>query len=340
MRKLRRGEWIDPKRGRVPLSAVATEWLESRKSKKRRTYEADEADWRLHVGPRFAKMPVASITTAEVSNWVGGVVAKGGSASSATRYLNTLRSILKYAVADGRVSVNVAAGVEAPSGGQARREGQFLTIRQLEDLAAACHGPYAELVLVLGMGGLRWGELAGLQVGDLVHVPGRGLRLQRAVLSSGAGGGLFVDTLKNKRARTVPLVEDVVPIVDRWVGRKASGDWLFSAPRGGPLSESNWKRSVRWSAATKALGLPGFRVHDLRHTAASVWIGAGAEPKVVQRILGHANASMTMDLYGHLNDQNLWDAAKKVADHAGGLSGASNLTAAQITEPPESESGL
>jgi site-specific recombinase XerC len=135
-------------------------------------------------------MPVASITTAEVSNWIGSIMSKGSSASSATRYLNTLRSILNYAVADGRVSVNVAAGVEAPSGGQARREGQFLTVRQLGDLAAACHGPYAELVLVLGMGGLRWGELAGLQVGDLVHVPGRGLRLQRAALSSGAGGGL------------------------------------------------------------------------------------------------------------------------------------------------------
>lgn len=56
----------------------------------------------------------------------------------------------------------------------------------------------------------------------------------------------------------------------------------------------------------------GFRVHDLRHTCASVWLGAGADPKVVQRILGHASATMTMDLYGHLIDQNLWDAAKKV----------------------------
>ena len=190
------------------------------------------------------------------------------------------------------------------------------------------------------MGGLRWGELAGLQVGDLIHVPGRGARLQRAVLSSGAGGELFVDTLKNKRGRTVPLVDDIVPIVDRWAGGKASDDWLFGAPRGGPLSESNWKRSVRWAAATKAVGIPRFRVHDLRHTAASVWLGAGADPKVVQRILGHATASITMDLYGHLIDQNLWDAAKKVTEHTGGLSGASNRTAAEIAEPPASESGL
>ena len=68
----------------------------------------------------------------------------------------------------------------------------------------------------------------------------------------------------------------------------------------------------------------GFRVHDLRHTAASVWLAAGADPKVVQHVLGHASASMTMDLYGHLVDGNLWQAARMV----GGISGAS--------EPPGS----
>src|ERR1700722_20521421 len=50
-------------------------------------------------------------------------------------------------------------------------------------------------------------------------------------------------------------------------------------------------------------GVPGFRVHDLRHTAASIWLAAGADPKVVQRVLGHACAAMTMDLYGH----RVWD---------------------------------
>ena len=66
-------------------------------------------------------------------------------------------------------------------------------------------------------------------------------------------------------------------------------------------------------------GLAGFRVHDLRHTAASVWLGAGADPKVVQRVLGHATASMTVDLYGHLVDANLWQAARLVGDISGTL---------------------
>jgi integrase len=142
------------------------------------------------------------------------------------------------------------------------------------------------------------------------------LRLRRAVLASG-GGALYVDTLKNKRARTVPLVLDLLPIVDRWGAGKAPDAWLFSAPQGGPLRESNWKRSVGWSAATSAVGIPGFRVHDLRHTAASVWLAAGADPKVVQRVLGHATAAMTMDLYGHMIDANLWQAARLVGDISG-----------------------
>ena len=120
---------------------------------------------------------------------------------------------------------------------------------------------------------------------------------------------MYVDTLKNKRARTVPLVPAVVPIVDRWSAGKSPGEWLFAAPAGGPLPETNWQRSVSWREAKAAIGRPELRVHDLRHTAASVWLASGADPKVVQRVLGHATAAMTMDLYGHMIDRNLWDPA-------------------------------
>ena len=102
------------------------------------------------------------------------------------------------------------------------------------------------MVPVLALAGLRWGELAGLRVGDRVSVPGPGLRLRRTVLASG-GGALYEDTLKNNRTRTVPLVLDLVPIVDRWGAGKAPDAWLFDAPEGGPLRESNW--NARWAGA-------------------------------------------------------------------------------------------
>jgi integrase len=79
---------------------------------------------------------------------------------------------------------------------------------------------------VLALGGLRWSELAGLKVGDRIPVPGR-LRLQRTVTSSNDKGDLYEDTLKNKRAHTVPLVADLGPVLDKWSAGKAPGAWLI-----------------------------------------------------------------------------------------------------------------
>jgi integrase len=335
-RRLMLGEWIDPRRGRVPLRQVADAWFATRHSVKRKTREADQAAWTSHIEARFGDGPVASVTPAEVAQWVGQLVAKGIAPSTAARYLATLRSILAHAVADGRVSHNAAGSVRAPTASHVRREGQYLTREELDALADACRGIYADVVRVLGLTGLRWGELAGLQVGDRIAVPGQGLRLQRAVLASSQRGELFVDTLKGKRSRTVPLVADLVPLVDAWAQDKTGTEWLFAAPRGGPLGEANWKRSVGWSAACRAIGRPTFRVHDLRHTCASLWLGAGADPKVVQRILGHASAAMTMDLYGHLFDHNLWAAAERV----GGTTGASQSSGAGNAEAPVEGLGL
>lgn len=322
-RRLRMGEWIDPRRGRVPLDQVAEDWLLSRQAVKRNTRVTERHSWEKHIKPRFGSAPVASITSSEVASWVGGLLSSGLAPSTASRHLSALRGLLAFAVDDGRITVNVAAKVKPPTAGRTRREAEYLTVPEIEELARACHrvkgGPdYADVVRVLAFAGLRWGELAGLQVGDVVSVPGPGLRLQRTVIAHNKRGNLLVDSVKNHKARTVPLVEALVPIVESWSAGKGSDDWLFRSPGGGPLSHANWKRSVRWSEAVAAIGKPKLRVHDLRHTCASIWLGAGADPKVVQRILGHASATMTMDLYGHLIDHNLWEAAKKV----GGISGA------------------
>lgn len=155
-RRLRLGEWIDPRRGHVPLAVVAADWLSSRNSVKRRTRESDEAAWRNYIEPRFGNWPVASITAAEVSCWVGSLVARGLAPSTATRALATLRSVLAFAVADCRVQHNVAAVVRKPTGGRVRREGRALTIEGLRALTEACKGRYRDVVPMLALAGLRW----------------------------------------------------------------------------------------------------------------------------------------------------------------------------------------
>jgi site-specific recombinase XerC len=90
---------------------------------KRKTREADTAAWRSHIEDRFGDVPVASITPAEMAQWVGGLASSGMAPSTAARYLATLRSILAHAVADGRVTQNAAASVRAPTASHVRREG-------------------------------------------------------------------------------------------------------------------------------------------------------------------------------------------------------------------------
>ena len=74
---------------------------------------------------------------------------------------------------------------------------------------------------------------------------------------------------------------------------------MFTAPQGGPLRVTGFRARV-WRPATRAAGLDGLRIHDLRHTAVALWIAAGANPKEVAARAGHASVSFTLDRYGHL----------------------------------------
>ena len=80
-----------------------------------------------------------------------------------------------------------------------------------------------------------------------------------------------------------------------------------------PALMAPWSNRRKSASDNQATG-PGRLPHPPRHTAASAWIAKGADVKVVQRILGHQSATMTFDLYGHLWDMSLWDAAKRFTD--------------------------
>ena len=159
----------------------------------------------------------------------------------------------------------------------------------------ACTPREADLTLVLGLTGLRFGELRGLRVADLLEVPYPALRVSRSVPASTGGGRPIVrERTKTGRARVVPLAEVLVPVVRQWSADKQPSDLLFTAPQGGWVSLSNWRRSVRWPQTSR-----GRRPHDLRHTAATAWLAAGVDVKTVQTWLGHASGELTLNLYGH-----------------------------------------
>jgi len=95
---------------------------------------------------------------------------------------------------------------------------------------------------------------------------------------------------------------------------------VFTTESGAPLRSSNFRQRF-WLDAVKTCGLAGLRVHDLRHTAASLAVKSGATPKVVQQMLGHAAAAMTLDVYAGLFNPDLDDVADRL-DEAARASGS------------------
>jgi integrase len=91
-------------------------------------------------------------------------------------------------------------------------------------------------------------------------------------------------------------------------------DLVFTSPGGAALRVANWRRHCFDRAATEA-GLEGLVPHELRHTAASLAIASGASVLAVQRMLGHASATLTLDRYGHLFGDEL-DAVSEKLDRA------------------------
>ena len=109
-------------------------------------------------------------------------------------------------------------------------------------------------------------------------------------------------------------------------------DLVFTMPGGSVLRMSNWRRPTFLPARARA-GLSGrFRVHDLRHTAASLMIQAGYPPKMLQEILGHASITTTLDLHGHLYPGDM-------DRYADSLDSAAEITDPARIRPDEEEDG-
>ena len=113
--------------------------------------------------------------------------------------------------------------------------------------------------------------------------------------------------------------------IDPTAGRVPVGEWArswlaaqghltpstFTAPNGGVLRARNFRRNT-FDPAVRLVGPAGFHPHELRHTAASLAIASGADVKVVQQMLGHKTATLTLDLYGHLFPDRLDDLADRI----------------------------
>ncbi|HYB36328.1 MAG TPA: site-specific integrase, partial [Mycobacterium sp.] len=165
-----------------------------------------------------------------------------------------------------------------------------------------------------GVGGVRWGEAAALRVCDIDFLRRR-IELHRNAVM--VNSRIVVGSLKGNKNRTVVLPAFVIDALAKAAEGKGRDELIWSTASGGYLGPPNG--STSWLAYAVARcqatdpGFPRITAHALRHTAASLAIHAGANPKVVQRMLGHASAAMTLDVYADLFDSDLDTVAESVA---------------------------
>ncbi|MGD9701592.1 MAG: tyrosine-type recombinase/integrase [Acidimicrobiia bacterium] len=308
LRNRDRGEWVDPAAGRVTLADWVADWQRTivhlRPSTKRIYGDA----LRLHVLPTLGATPLGKLTTPQLRAWLSEL----SSAPSARRpalapasvhqVYRTLNRVLNAAVRDGIMGRNPLAGVDPPK--VEREEMRVLSPAQVNDLAATIDPRYRAFVIVGAYCGLRLGELAALRW-SRVDFLRRSISVVEQLDQDGSSIADLVTRPPKSNAgrRHVPMPRLVVAALeqhrDAGYGEPAADGYVFVRPAGGPLDVDKFRASI-WRPACRQAGVDDLRIHDLRHTCASLAISAGADVKVLQRMLGHASAAMTLDRYGHL----------------------------------------
>lgn len=306
------GEYVDPAFGKIPVGAFADGWLRSKRPPmlKPSSFAALEHSWRTHVAPIWAQREIASIRRSEVQDWVADL-AGHRSRTVVGRSLGTLAGILDVAVDDHMLRSNPARNVRnLPQRTQSKRR-VYLTHQQVGTLAE-CSTHY-DLVFVLAYTGLRWGEATALRVRNVNRARQRFNIEENAVM---VGYEIHVGTPKTHERRSVPYPERFATLIDTACFGKGPDGLLFGdgVSHMRNAGEAGWFASAVRRAQAIDPSIPRLTPHDLRHTAASLAISAGANVKAVQRMLGHASAAMTLDTYADLFDDDLDAVAEKLND--------------------------
>lgn len=326
LERQRTGTWSDAQ-GQT-IATFLREWLASRKTAVRATtwasYEATLEGW---VIPRIGGLQLDRLAPHDVANLTQELLREGrrdGSGGLSNRSVRYAQVILGHALKDavgwGLISRNPAAVVEAPR--VEREEMRVWSAAQsrtfLEHVAA---DPLRAMWLLLLLTGLRRGEALGLRWGDF-DPTAQTLSIQRALVVVGYDVQLS-QPKTSKGRRQVALDERVSAALGarrklQCQHRDAAGtawspsEYVFTDELGRPLHPQ--RVTVVFKRLAKSAGLPSIRLHDLRHTAATLALSAGVHPKVVSERLGHANIGITLDTYSHVLASLHAEAADKVAD--------------------------
>jgi integrase len=286
----------------------------------------------IYLRPGLGSTPLAELSTRQLDLHYVQLLEDGGRggrplARRTVAYAHAiLRKALGDAVADGLLDANPAALAEVPRvDPRFDDEPRRLRTWDADQVAHFLRHPRDRELhdlwrVALGTG-MRRGELLGLRWEDLdLDVP----QLRVAAALTSAGGQLRLKGTKTRKVRTLHLDDDTAAVLARQPRRTpAPYALVFTRPDGSP-----WRPEVisdRWRGQWPGLELPFIRLHDLRHTHATLLLQAGVPIKVVSERLGHSRVAMTLDVYAHV----LPAMDRAAADAIGALVGSDTVSRRQ-----------
>jgi integrase len=292
--------------GRITVGHQLVAWLAGKKGTVTPTsWVRYEQHVRLHLAP-LATLPLHRLATEHVRALIRDMTETGKAPVTVRDTLRILRAALALAVDDGLLVRNVAKGVEPPSlpADRGARALAAPEVRRLLD--ASRDDPLGPLWALMVGTGLRMGEALALRWQDVnldsgLLVVSGSLRNQPRSLRDGKRL-VIADPKTAAGHRTVALPGFVALALA--AHRRAAADLprnvdglVFTRADGQPMNQSTVQRA--FATACRKAGLPRTRLHDLRHTAATLLLGSGASLDDVKRVMGHSSIAITSDVYGH-----------------------------------------
>lgn len=308
------GNYIEPALGRENIGALGIRWHQRKVYDKPSWQTRQESILRIHIMPGWGHRAVSTITTPEIRDWIAEL-RKDLQPSTVTDIHGVLAAILDTAVEEKRIADNPARNVPLPK--RTIVEHNYLTHLQVLQLANEV-SKYSEIILLLAYTGLRWGEMAALRPRD-IDLERRRIYVTRSASKVNSKSPFVAPKSWERRSIAIPqrVADALAPII---AAAPSLDALLWSRPDGSPLrppTTTSWfmkavdrlvERTTPRNENKGPMGpsfFPRITAHELRHTAASLMIASGAHVKTVQTQLGHKSATLTLDSYGHLFDDDL-----------------------------------
>ena len=299
----------DYRPGRVAtLAEFCERWrVQALSQRKPSTILAAQAHLRTHILPRFGVVLLSDLGVEGYQTFVAAL-SRRVARKTLLNVLGTLSTMVKSARKWGYICQPLQLSELVIPGGVEKIAQRFFSAEEVKRIIAEASEPFATMFAILGMTGIRAGELLGMKVEDL-DFERRLIFIRRSAWRGN------LQTTKSKASKgALPMPEPLAAVLKRYLEtwRPNAMRLLFMNRRGRPFN-ANKVRTLGLHPVLKKLGIPLGGLHAFRHTHSSLLLDVGAPPTVAQAQLRHSDPRITLGIYGHVVGDAQRNAVEKVA---------------------------